>query len=178
MLQKGGLPSEIALPGGIFEYRIVYRGVAQKHFSLLYREKGTVVTENEGHMFRVAKYLAHYSTITWFSSRRQTVISTVLDSDCLQSTLLSTADCESRNTMILRPAWQKGNRYMSPRTIALNQGFGSICQLNIISDNKSSSVYPSYILSATYCLLMLNPCLVINQKHHPSAVWLTNYLNT
>ena len=43
-------------------------------------------------------YLAHYWTITWLSSRRQTVISTVLDSDCLWTALLSTAGCKSRDT--------------------------------------------------------------------------------
>ena len=37
-------------------------------------------------------------TITWLSSRRQTVISTVLDSDCLWTALLSTAGCKSRDT--------------------------------------------------------------------------------
>ena len=56
------------------------------------------VTEYEGHVFRVATYLAHYWTITWLSSRRQTVISTVLDSDCLPTALLSTAGCKSRDT--------------------------------------------------------------------------------
>ena len=56
------------------------------------------VTEYEGHVFRVATYLAHYWTITWLSSRRQTVISTVLDSDCLWTALLSTAGCKSRDT--------------------------------------------------------------------------------
>ena len=45
---------------------------------------------------------------------------------------------------------------------------GRICQLNIISDNYSSSVYSCYILSATYCLF--DPCLVLNLKHRPSAV--------
>ena len=56
------------------------------------------ITEYEGHVFRVATYLAHYWTITWLSSRRQTVISTVLDSDCLWTALLSTAGCKSRDT--------------------------------------------------------------------------------
>lgn len=56
------------------------------------------VTEYEGHVFRVATYLAHYWTITWLRSRRQTVISTVLDSDCLWTALLSTAGCKSRDT--------------------------------------------------------------------------------
>ena len=37
-------------------------------------------------------------TISWLSSRRQTVISTVLDSDCLPTALLSTAGCKSRDT--------------------------------------------------------------------------------
>ena len=37
-------------------------------------------------------------------SRRQTVISTVLDSACLRTTLLSTSGCKSRDLLILRPA--------------------------------------------------------------------------
>ena len=56
------------------------------------------ITEYEGHVFRVATYLAHYWTITWLSSRRQTVISTVLDSDCLWTALLSTTGGKSRDT--------------------------------------------------------------------------------
>ena len=62
----------------------------------------------------------------------------MLASDCLRKTLLSTACCKSRDTMILRPAWQKGNRCVSSHNRA-QSGVWQHMPI-IISDNYSSSV--------------------------------------
>ena len=104
----------------IFEEKRMFR-----FFQKIFQVK--IVTEYEDHVFRVATHLTHYWTITWLSSRRQTVISTVLDSDCFRTTVIVTRDIDDRSCTLIRS--RTASQHALPINSQTNVPSGSICSL-------------------------------------------------